>query len=474
MASALDSSIETTVETTKIKTEYTQNKNVVEVLIHNAIYALKSERCDNIFNPLPTTWLHMGITKASEAKEKLDLILDSNIIIDTIDKTYTDSQIIKTLSQDTFDLIFYVISSNRDLNMINYKLINIVKEKEDDHTVKSIKLTNNFLKQFKMNYNDDIEKCFQMKKTEPGFENTIYLYHGTPYENMYSIFRNGLKNASTNKKLALHGAAYGNGIYLSNNVNISLGYCYGDYKIILIYEVCNKKEWNRSVGIYVVPDENALILRYMLVFDAKISLDISLKLEALNNKLSSGGLQYYEQVLEERKHVTISEKCEKRLMLEYKRVKKNNPEELGFIVNLSEDSKLKIWNVSFNKINEKLELQMKKLNISHIQLEIIFPDQFPFEPPFVRIVSPRFKLLTGHITSGGSLCMQLLRKQDWIPTTTVESLIMQIKIALIDGNAQIDESMPTNSYSLDEAKISFERAMEAHKAEWSVNSGNRK
>ncbi|CAK9076272.1 Ubiquitin-conjugating enzyme E2 Q2 (E2 ubiquitin-conjugating enzyme Q2) (Ubiquitin carrier protein Q2) (Ubiquitin-protein ligase Q2), partial [Durusdinium trenchii] len=39
-----------------------------------------------------------------------------------------------------------------------------------------------------------------------------------------------------------------------------------------------------------------------------------------------------------------------------------------------------------------------------VVLEVLFPDSYPMQPPFIRIVRPRFQMHTGHITVGGSIC----------------------------------------------------------------------
>jgi ubiquitin-conjugating enzyme E2 Q len=43
-----------------------------------------------------------------------------------------------------------------------------------------------------------------------------------------------------------------------------------------------------------------------------------------------------------------------------------------------------------------------------VLLEIRFPPDFPWQPPFIRVVAPRFAFHTGHVTVGGSICMELL------------------------------------------------------------------
>ena len=55
-----------------------------------------------------------------------------------------------------------------------------------------------------------------------------------------------------------------------------------------------------------------------------------------------------------------------------------------------------------------------------IELEMTFPNEYPMKPPFVRVVRPRFKFLTGHITIGGSICMEVLTSSGWSPSNDIE------------------------------------------------------
>ncbi len=49
-------------------------------------------------------------------------------------------------------------------------------------------------------------------------------YHGSPIENWHSIIRTSLKNYSGQEGKQIHGAAYGNGVYLATDSRTSLGY----------------------------------------------------------------------------------------------------------------------------------------------------------------------------------------------------------------------------------------------------------
>ena len=36
-----------------------------------------------------------------------------------------------------------------------------------------------------------------------------------------------------------------------------------------------------------------------------------------------------------------------------------------------------------------------------IELEMLFPSEYPNDPPFIRVLQPRFALRSGHVTIGG-------------------------------------------------------------------------
>lgn len=52
----------------------------------------------------------------------------------------------------------------------------------------------------------------------------------------------------------------------------------------------------------------------------------------------------------------------------------------------------------------------KEKGLDHVRLVMKFKDDYPFSPPFVRIVYPRFKRATGYIIEG-AFCMELLTNQ---------------------------------------------------------------
>jgi len=77
-----------------------------------------------------------------------------------------------------------------------------------------------------------------------------------------------------------------------------------------------------------------------------------------------------------------------------------------------------------------VELQFAILN--H---DFLMQENYPFEPPFVRVVHPLIS--GGYVLLGGAICMELLTKQGWSSAYTVEAVIMQISATFVKGKARI-------------------------------------
>lgn len=100
----------------------------------------------------------------------------------------------------------------------------------------------------------------------------------------------------------------------------------------------------------------------------------------------------------------------RRLAQDLYRIMNQDTEEAGFSLAPVEDSMDK-WTIKLFGLDEDSNLakDMKVLGISNIEIEMNFPEHYPFEPPFVRVVRPRFKRQTGFVMNG-ALCMELLTK----------------------------------------------------------------
>lgn len=66
---------------------------------------------------------------------------------------------------------------------------------------------------------------------------------------------------------------------------------------------------------------------------------------------------------------------------------------------------------------------MQDSGVSCVQLSVSFPDNFPFAPPFVRVLSPHIE--RGFVMEGGAICMELLTPRGWASAYTVEAILIQ-------------------------------------------------
>ena len=413
---------------------YRSNNDTTIFLIKNAYYAMKCPRASVIFEPVPDNW------SVLEPK----IIKSSTKVIEAIKKVYNDIELIEKINESTYTFLRFILKSNKMM----LKLQHFAILGSEVNNIESITLMN-------VIHTALVEDKLKGKTTR-------YLYHGSPYENWFSIMRNGLKIGSDNKYF-INGAVYGKGIYLSDSFTFSLGYSRAQQNksIISIFEVVDKPEWYKTTNIYVVNDEECLLLRYLLVIDNTESHKNYAIFTSIENFLK--GLKTYETETKATGKKTVQTIHNKRLMKELQMIMKQTPEQLGFAVKLQEEDKMGVWNVFIHKPdNEKLEEQMKRLKIDAIEIEITFKDNYPLAPPFIRIVYPHFKFRSGHITMGGSLCMEMLTNQGWMPSFNVENVITQIKLAISDGNGEIDEANYNKRYTMSEAQDAFKRVLATH------------
>jgi ubiquitin-protein ligase len=477
-----------------VTSQWKSQPAVCEFLIRNAYVAMTSARADIIFEPFPASWKDNLDTSASydisKIIKKQCIITDIEIVISCLLDSYNDAEVLERLNSQTYELVRFILQSNKVLikadnllsadDVIYYNpstssgkkhanVVGSVDGSEKEKVALDLKSIN--LIQFKVEHTQLVEDSFKC-------HDTIDLYHGSRSENWHSIMCNGLKSGSKSKYF-LHGAAYGNGIYLSNDIRMSLGYSTGvglistlhrnassstnSSNILAIFEVINNPKWHKGGSVYVVDDENALILRYLLVFNDSTNPVIQGVFNAINKKLNTGGIKVAEQQKKEMEVKNITVIRNKRLMKEYQAIMKQSPEALGFNIQLAEEDNLSRWMVYLTRPeNPQLELQMSRLGIPAIEIEITFKENYPIAPPFIRVVFPHFKFHSGHITVGGSLCMEMLTNQGWSPTFNVENVITQIKMAISDGGGEIDERNYRNRYTMEEALDAFKRVLASH------------
>lgn len=101
----------------------------------------------------------------------------------------------------------------------------------------------------------------------------------------------------------------------------------------------------------------------------------------------------------------------RRLAQDLYRIMNQDTQEAGFSLQPAQEDSMDKWTIKLFQFDEDSNLakDMLVLGVDNIELEMSFPEQYPYEPPFVRVVKPRFKRQTGFVMNG-ALCMELLTK----------------------------------------------------------------
>ena len=128
----------------------------------------------------------------------------------------------------------------------------------------------------------------------------------------------------------------------------------------------------------------------------------------------------------------------RRLMKELRdlqRVQSSRPDPI-FTVELVDDNLFE-WHVRLHKVDAESDLcnDMRDMGIGYILLHLVFPENFPFAPPFMRVISPRIE--RGFVMEGGAICMELLTPRGWASAYTVEAVIMQFAASIVKGQGRI-------------------------------------
>lgn len=128
----------------------------------------------------------------------------------------------------------------------------------------------------------------------------------------------------------------------------------------------------------------------------------------------------------------------RRLASDLYKIMTRDTEEAGFSLEPKDEEKMDKWLIKLFQFDKDSNLakDMEIVGVDHVEIEMSFPDQYPFEPPFVRVVRPKFKRQTGFVMNG-ALCMELLTKEGWNPINDIESVIVSIRSLLVVGDGRL-------------------------------------
>jgi ubiquitin-conjugating enzyme E2 Q len=176
----------------------------------------------------------------------------------------------------------------------------------------------------------------------------------------------------------------------------------------------------------------------------------------------------------------------KRLMKDLqtcKKVQDKEPSaELGWYIDVEKIENVYQWIVELHSFHtfeikgKKLPLaeDMEKKGVKSVVIEIRFNKDFPFTPPYVRVIRPRFLGFNqgggGHIVLGGAMCMELLTNTGWSSVSSMDSVLLQIRTAIAsEPFARLDMHNRGGDYGTGEAAEGYIRACAAHG--WQVPPG---
>jgi len=131
----------------------------------------------------------------------------------------------------------------------------------------------------------------------------------------------------------------------------------------------------------------------------------------------------------------LSQAAQKRLMKELEKMSKEGDGAGADCVEggpIKEDD-LSRWSMTMKGFDDKdaspnsklLAEELKKMGMDGITFNIVFPFDYPAEPPFVYLVKPR--LMGGRIFQGGGMCMDLLMPAGWSPANQVPAVLRAIR-----------------------------------------------
>lgn len=243
---------------------YQKDSNIVKFLLLISLEALDSK---DRFTPFPN--VNFGgkiLTQYNDVVSSFAKISrDMKYWITKLDAADTDLKLFNSLSNSEYKFIEFVVQSNNTiLSHFDFQSKPIA-ESSDDLIIDTDVWNNSGLMVFAITHDAQLEDQFNK------VEKSTYLFHGSAAENWHSILRNGLKNYSGTAKQT-NGAAFGSGIYLAKNSSISMGYSRrskSGFSVISIAQVIDAERYNKnkSAGIYVVPDESQVLIKYLILIN---------------------------------------------------------------------------------------------------------------------------------------------------------------------------------------------------------------
>ncbi len=144
--------------------------------------------------------------------------------------------------------------------------------------------------------------------------------------------------------------------------------------------------------------------------------------------------------------------------------------EIGWYIDRENVNNMYQWIIELHSFESHLPLakDLKAKGLTSVVTEVRFGKDYPMTPPFVRIIRPRFLSFMagggGHVTAGGALCMELLTNSGWSAVSNMESVFLQVRLALSSTDPKPARLEPgsVRDYGVGEAIEAYIRACQTH------------
>jgi hypothetical protein len=375
---------------------YTTDKITFNLLILTAYACLKHPQREYIFDPFPPNFKSL-----EEIDKKLKYgHTNVKILFDIMKCIKSDYELLEKIGANDYSFLKFIISSNIT-NLRSDLLFNDNKNIFDQKNIENI-FDHDDVITFKVDQDPLTNKRFEGIKQN-------YLFSGSCLSNWYSILRNGMKVYS-GTKMQLHGAARGKGIYLSDTMNTSVSYgadkfCKSDLCVFGIFQVLyDKQKYFTGSTIFVVPNENELVLRYIIVLRNSSNV---LKNNSLIAKINEYFMVHKEKEVN-KAYTNYNSIRIKRIMYDIAKITKVCEKE-GWDI---------IYDIkSFNKI----EITGKNTKIS-----VLYSEDYPSEPPHLMITETSRKINNSDILNYGGIMNRKLSYKFWETGTEIHKIIKNV------------------------------------------------
>lgn len=491
------------------------NASKIAFILETAIAAYKTDNAAR-YLPTPLTYWQPLFHESNFTATELKAFFDSISNVDRfVNRLHARASVKGTVDSDLWEV--YVEVSTLDPMMFKRVLYFTIFTNGIgfcefcDEWYKKVKTGRNIMV-FRVNSSIAKEEEF---KAQP--DPAAFMFHGTDEKNFYSISRNGIMSMSNQAGFMSHGAAYGPGVYLSDRFDVAYGYSRAaGSKVVLCYEVKNHKRGlsyngHRTPENFYVMRESDICLRAIIwmrdSFDqgATIATEVVGALQAEQEHqraLHSRGLEKTEkdQALSRIRGVTTTTAAteystsggykfdapqvdssllltvraphlepagfpvnatKKRVIMEMNELMNNPP--AGFIDRINHLVPGKIESPLLVEVNiprgSKLYRQGEPLGIDTMIFACYLPLDYPFSAVQIRVVTPKIKRHTGHVTIGGSVCADVLYNEGWTPGNTILSSLMSCMSLIADDTipayGEIDEKKLGEEYSYQEFQAAY-------------------